>query len=106
MAILNGDNVMKSISRLLRSCCRQIDFISRYAYDEFAFVLPESGETGVDAVIGRVRGRIETLNAQLAGRSDHPKLTPTFGGATYPQGSSTKELLLSRANQNLLKNRA
>ena len=104
-AILNGDNVMKSISRLLRSCCRQIDFISRYAYDEFAFVLPESGETGVDAVTGRVRGRIETLNAQLAGKADHPKLTLTFGGSTYPQGASTKELLLSRANQNLLKNR-
>src|SRR5215475_1241321 len=81
VAVLNGDSVMKSISRLLRSCCRQIDFISRYSYDEFAFVLPESGETGVEAVVGRVRSRIETLNAQLAGRSDHPKLTPTFGGA-------------------------
>ncbi|HEU0006391.1 MAG TPA: hypothetical protein VFS12_10415, partial [Terriglobia bacterium] len=74
--------------------------------DEFAFVLPESGETGVGAVIGRVRGRIDTLNAQLAGKIDHPKLTPLFGGATYPEGASTKELLLSRANQNLLKNRA
>jgi len=29
-----------------------------------------------------------------------------FGGAIYPQGASSKELLLSRANQNLLKNRA
>ena len=105
-AVLNGDNLMKSISRLLRSCCRQIDFISRYAYDEFAFVLPESGDTGVEAVIGRVRGRLDKLNAQLAGKSDHPKLTPLFGATTYPQGASTKELLLSRANQNLLKNRA
>ena len=105
-AVLNGDNVMKSISRLLRSCCRQIDFISRYAYDEFAFVLPESGDTGVDAVIGRIRGRIDTLNAQLAGKVDHPKLKPLFGGANYPQGASTKELLLSRASQNLLKNRS
>jgi diguanylate cyclase (GGDEF)-like protein len=105
VTVLNGDNVMKSISRLLRSCCRQIDFISRYAYDEFAFVLPESGDTGVDAVIGRVRGRIDTLNTQLAGKADQPKLKPLFGGATYPQAASTKELLLSRANQNLLKNR-
>ena len=68
-------------------------------------MLPESGDTGVDAVIGRVRGRIDTLNAQLAGKVDSVKLKPLFGGVTYPQGASTKELLLSRANQNLLKNR-
>ena len=105
-AVLNGDNVMKSISRLLRSCCRQIDFIPRYSYDEFAFVLAESGDTGVEAVIGRVRSRIDTLNGQIASEGDHPKLTPLFGSATYPQGASTKELLLSRANQNLLKHRA
>jgi len=105
-AVLNGDNVMKSISRLLRACCRQIDFISRYSYDEFAFVLPESGDIGVDVVIGRVRGKIDKLNAQLACKGDHPNLTPLFGGAIYPQGASSKELLLSRANQNLLKNRA
>ena len=79
--------------------------MSRYAYDEFAFVLPESGDTGVDAVIGRVRGRIDTLNAQLAGTVDHPKLKPLFGDAVYPKGASSKELLLSRANQNLLKSR-
>jgi two-component system, cell cycle response regulator len=105
-AVFNGDNVMKSISRLLRACCRQIDFISRYAYDEFAFVLPESGESGVEAVIGRVRGRIEALNSQLAAKSGNPTLTPLFGAATYPQVASTKELLLSLASQNLLKNRA
>ncbi|MCI0628078.1 MAG: response regulator [Acidobacteria bacterium] len=105
-AVLNGDSVMKSVSRLLRSCCRQIDFISRYSYDEFAFVLPESGDIGVEAVAGRVRGRVDSLNGQLAGKGAQPRLTPIFGGATYPQGASTKELLLSRANQNLLKNRS
>ncbi|MCI0419942.1 MAG: response regulator [Acidobacteria bacterium] len=105
-AVLNGDSVMKSVSRLLRSCCRQIDFISRYSYDEFAFVLPESGDIGVEAVAGRVRGRVDSLNGQLAGKGAQPRLTPIFGGATYPHGASTKELLLSRANQNLLKNRS
>lgn len=104
-ATLNGDNLMKTISRLLRSCCRQIDFIARYSYDEFAFVLPESGESGVDVVAGRVRERVESLNSQISGRSPHPKLAPVFGGACFPQSAATKELLLSRASQNLLKSR-
>jgi GGDEF domain-containing protein len=105
VAVLNGDNVMKSISRLLRSCCRQIDFISRYAYDEFAFVLPESGDTGVEAVIGRVRSRIDTLNAQLAGKVDSPKLKPLFGGATYLRELPLKSCCSPALIKNLLKNR-
>jgi diguanylate cyclase (GGDEF)-like protein len=104
-AALNGEGLMKAVSRLLRSCCRQIDFISRYAYDEFAFVLPESGELGVDSVANRIRKRVEALNDQLSNKGPHPKLVPAFGGATYPQAASSKELLLSKANQNLLKSR-
>jgi diguanylate cyclase (GGDEF)-like protein len=105
-AVLNGDSLMKTVSRLLRSCCRQIDFIARYSYDEFAFVLPESGEDGVDVVAGRIRERIAALNEQIAAKGPHPKLSPVFGAATFPRAASTKELLLSKANQDLLNNRS
>ena len=105
-AALNGDSVMKAVSRMLRSCCRQIDFIARFSYDEFAFVLPQSGEQGVDVVTGRVRERIADLNEQIASRGYLPPLMPVFGAATFPQAASSKELLLSKASQNLLKNRA
>jgi diguanylate cyclase (GGDEF)-like protein len=105
-AALNGDSVMKTVSRLLRSCCRQIDFIARFSYDEFAFVLPQSGEQGVDVVAGRVRERIADLNQLIASRGSLPSLMPVFGGATFPQAASSKELLLTKASQNLLKNRA
>ena len=30
---LNGSSLMKSLARVFRSCCRQIDFIARYSYD-------------------------------------------------------------------------
>jgi diguanylate cyclase (GGDEF)-like protein len=105
-AALNGDSVMKTLSRLLRSCCRQIDFIARFSYDEFAFVLPQSGEQGVDVVAGRIRDRIKDLNGLIASRGCASSLKPIFGGATFPQAASSKELLLSKANQNLLQNRA
>jgi len=105
-AALNGDSLMKTVSRLLRSCCRQIDFIARYSYDEFAFVLPESDDTGVNAVSGRISDRVAGLNDKIAIKGSHPKLAPVFGEAIFPQAASTKELLLSKANQDLLKNRA
>lgn len=105
-AALNGDSLMKTVSRALRSCCRQIDFIARYSHDEFAFVLPESDDPSIDAVAGRIRDRIEALNGKVRSKGSHPKLKPVFGGAIFPQAASTKELLLSKANQDLLKNRA
>jgi diguanylate cyclase (GGDEF)-like protein len=105
-AVLNGDSLMKTVSRLMRSCCRQIDFIARYSYDEFAFVLPESGDVGIDAVAHRVRERMESLNTKFATVASCPKLDPIFGGAIFPQVAATKELLLSKANQDLLKNRS
>ncbi len=103
---LNGEGVMKTIARVLRSCCRQIDLIARFAYDEFAFVLPESGDSGVEVVKNRIRSRIDSLNERLISGGTNSKLSTVFGSATYPQGASSKELLLSNANRDLQNNRS
>jgi two-component system cell cycle response regulator len=100
-----GNGMMKSLSRLFRSCCRQIDFISRYSHDEFAFILPETDSKGVGVVSGRIRERVTFLNSDLAQRGINLSLEPLFGRASFPQDATSKELLLSRANDDLLKNR-
>ena len=100
-----GNGMMKSLSRVFRSCCRQIDFISRYSHDEFAFILPETDGKGVEVVSGRIWERVTALNSDLAGQGISLPLEPLFGGASFPQDATSKELLLSRANENLLKNR-
>jgi diguanylate cyclase (GGDEF)-like protein len=102
---VNGDNLMRAISRLFRSSCRQIDFIARYSYDEFALVLPESDNLAVERVAGRIRERIVSLNTEISQQGFQLKLEPIFGGSSFPQSAPTKELLLSRANESLLKNR-
>jgi diguanylate cyclase (GGDEF)-like protein len=101
----NGDRAMKFIAHLLRSSCRQIDFIARYAYDEFAFLLPESGDLGLQAVATRIRHRMDRLNEQMAAQNSKTILTAVCGGATFPHSGTSKDLLLSRAYENLLRSR-
>ena len=101
----NGEYAIKFVAHLLRSSCRQIDFIARYAYDEFAFLLTESGELGLQAVASRIRHKVESLNAQLAAHNSPMKLTAVCGGAAFPHSGLSKDLLLFKANENLQRRR-
>ena len=101
----NGDRAMKFIAHLLRASCRQIDFIARYANDEFAFLLPESGELGLQAVTTRIRHRVDRLNEQMAAHNLKTKLAAACGGATFPHSGTTKDLLLSKAYADLSRSR-
>jgi diguanylate cyclase (GGDEF)-like protein len=101
----NGDRAMKFIAHLLRSSCRQIDFIARYAYDEFALLLPESGDLGLQAVTARIRHRVDNLNEEMAAHNLKTKLIAVCGGATFPHSGTSKDLLLSSAYENLLRSR-
>jgi two-component system, cell cycle response regulator len=102
---LNGNSLMKTLARAFRSCCRQIDFIARYSYDEFAFILPETDGQGTEVVSGRIADRIRSLNLEHSLPGSGLKLEPILGGATYPEAASSKEVLLSKANENLLHSR-
>jgi diguanylate cyclase (GGDEF)-like protein len=103
--LMGGDGILKSLARAFRASCRQIDFIARYSYDEFAFILPETDENGVEVISQRIRERMAHLNGGLSKQGADLRLETAFGGATFPETAPSKELLLSRANQDLLKNR-
>ena len=57
-----GDEVLKSVGKLLRDSCRVYDVPGRYGGEEFCIVLPETklGNTGV--VAERIRQRLETAD--------------------------------------------
>ena len=81
------------------------DFIARYSYDEFAFILPETDGAGIEAVARRIQERITAFNLELAQLEPRGTLESVFGGASFPQDAPSKEILISRANDNLLKSR-
>lgn len=49
-----GDELLKKIADLLKSCCRQEDIISRWGGDEFVVILPQTPEKDARKVIERI----------------------------------------------------
>ncbi len=100
--VADSEQVMKSLVRLFRSSCRQTDFISRYSYDEFAVILTETDEKGIEIVANRVRDKIQSMAAEMSTQIPGMTFEPVFGWASYPHSAPNKELLLAKANESLM----
>jgi two-component system, cell cycle response regulator len=98
----DGDQPIKALVKILRSSCRQTDFLARYSFDEFALILTETEEKGIEIVANRLKGKIKTMASELTGQTPDVLLAPVFGWAAYPQAGASKELLLAKANESLL----
>ncbi|HUK32136.1 MAG TPA: diguanylate cyclase [Candidatus Acidoferrum sp.] len=90
-----GDELLRSIARMLQSRTRREDVICRYGGEEFVMVLPEA-----PLVVGRRRAeelRAEALRLQVKQNgSAHKPVTLSLGVASLPlDGSNAKELLAS-----------
>jgi diguanylate cyclase (GGDEF)-like protein len=97
----DGDQPVKGLVKILRSTCRQTDFLARYSFDEFALILTETDEKGIEIVAKRLKEKIKAMAAELTGQTPDTVLEPVFGWAAYPQAGTSKEMLLDKANASL-----
>jgi two-component system, cell cycle response regulator len=91
---LVGNHALFRLATLLRVQCRAIDTAARYGGDEFALVLPETGEATAKRVVARLR-------SALAGEKEIPRISVSSGFAIYPRDGVTVEDLLSCADRAL-----
>ena len=96
---LAGDRALRRVANALRAVCRSMDLPARYGGDEFAVVLPESGEEAARRVAARIR-------AQLAEDPDVPRLSVSVGAAVYPADGTTLDALLAAADKSLYRMKA
>jgi diguanylate cyclase (GGDEF)-like protein len=91
-----GDAALTRTGELLRAGRRRIDHVARAGGEEFAVILPETGEADAFLVAERMRSTLEKAFA------DFPvPLTMSFGLATFPLHGTTADALLSSADQAL-----
>lgn len=91
---LTGSRAIKRLALALESSSRAIDTPARYGGDEFALVLPESGEE-------EARQAATRICAQLAHDGHKPPITVSVGLSVYPRDGATIEKLLGAADRAL-----
>lgn len=91
---LAGSRAICRVADVLRGCTRETDVVSRFGGDEFAVVLPESGDDGGVAVLERVS---ERLNRDEVA----PVLSVSAGHAVFPRDGDSPTLLLRAADRRL-----
>jgi diguanylate cyclase (GGDEF)-like protein len=91
-----GDDAIKHVARLIKSCLRDIDIPCRFGSQEFAVILPETSRQAALEVAERLRTKIRSESAPGVGM-----VTVSVGVATYPENGETVDDLLKTADQAL-----
>jgi diguanylate cyclase (GGDEF)-like protein len=110
---LAGSRAICRVADALRISTRETDVVARFGGDEFAVVLPESGDDGGVAVLGRVSERLAQESAQAARAvpgtravagthaAADPALSISGGHAVFPRDGDSPTLLLRAADKRL-----
>ena len=90
-----GDEVLKRVASILRTCTRAGDCTARYGGDECAILLSGKGAEAALQLAERIRERV--------GQEEFPagKITVSVGIAEFPHHGHTAEALISSADEAL-----
>jgi diguanylate cyclase (GGDEF)-like protein len=94
-----GDKVLQVIAELLKDIVREIDIVARIGGEEFAFVLPETGED--EAVNLAERLRLEIAETRVVHEEKQIKITASFGVSSHRVENETLEKMLTMADDAL-----
>jgi diguanylate cyclase (GGDEF)-like protein/PAS domain S-box-containing protein len=86
-----GSQALCRLADVLCICSRNIDTPARFGGDEFALVLPETGQEPANLVARRICG-------SLANDGKEPRLSVSIGVAIYPKDGEKVDLLLGAAD--------
>ena len=94
---LFGSRALVEAAAVIRGSARETDVVARFGGDEFALVLPDTGEVGALAVAQRVRERLAS-HQFLADHGLAVRLTASVGIATLPDVAFSPEELVQAAD--------
>jgi diguanylate cyclase (GGDEF)-like protein len=93
-----GSKLLQEAADVLREGLRDVDIVARYGGDEFLVILPETRIVAAAHVAERMRIDFEK-KIFLAEEGLDVTVTASFGVASFPEFSSSKEELVRLADQ-------
>ena len=96
-----GDQLLRTLAKVLAGCLRETDFLARYGGEEFTIILPSTSRGKALAVAEKIRGRVEGY--PFRGRETQPNgsVTISIGVSTFPGDGMDTASLMESADQAL-----
>ncbi|MFW5998502.1 MAG: diguanylate cyclase domain-containing protein [Halanaerobiaceae bacterium] len=94
-----GDNLLKTISKILKNCCRQEDIIARWGGDEFVILLPQTTNQEAKKICKRINGFCQDCEENLF------QISIALGYATKTKPEQDIEKILKKAEKKVYKNK-
>jgi diguanylate cyclase (GGDEF)-like protein len=95
---LQGDEVLRTLGRILADESRGIDEPARYGGEEFAVALPETGLPGAVELGERIRARIESERIRGVNGTSPLRVTASVGAASMPASAENVRDLIAAAD--------
>jgi diguanylate cyclase (GGDEF)-like protein len=98
---LPGDELLKSLSALLKDSIRDGDLVGRYGGEEFMLVMPGAEKAVALRAADRLREKISETGFSYRENQPSGRVTVSGGVATWPQDSGAVEGLIQCADEAL-----
>jgi diguanylate cyclase (GGDEF)-like protein len=95
-----GDEVLKTVARIIKDNTRSIDFSARYGGEEFVIILPDTDCKNALTVAERLRKAVENFPFILKDGTK-TNITISIGISCYPEDSTEKDDLIKKADKAL-----
>jgi len=96
---LAGDKLLQAVSEMCLRNLRQTDVVARFGGDEFALLLPNTGEKSAQACVERICKILRNTPLPLYGQDI--RFTVSAGAATYDKSCTELDMILHQADKAL-----
>ncbi|MGE5893421.1 MAG: diguanylate cyclase [bacterium] len=96
-----GDNLLRSLTRVIKDRLRASDFLARYGGEEFVIILPETPKENAFTIAETIRQHI--ADHSFEGRETQPlgRITVSLGISTFPTDGEDGTSLIKHADEAL-----